>query len=126
MTFDANGSLHETNGRFGTMNRAEAVGTVLTAEKPTGPLDPEIADRIPDADLLALMPRVDRQHLSAVRRELARHIADAPGSSPLTSWQSAWNGLTGARPTLPGTLRLGGDVELLAVRANKLETWNES
>lgn len=124
MTFDANGSKHETNGQFGTMSRGEAVGTVLTAE-PQTPLDPEIADRIPDADLLALMPRVDRRHLSAVRHELARHIADAPGSSPLTSWQSAWNELTGARPTLPGTLRLGDDVDFLAVRANRLETWNE-
>jgi len=72
------------------------------------PLDPAIAHHVPATDLLALVPRLDQRLLGAVRLELARHIAATRGRTAYVTWQAAWNDLTGASPTRPGTLRLSG------------------
>lgn len=109
MTTDGNGKPHDdATGRFGTTARTEPVAVNLepTAASPR-PLDPAVAHHIDARTLLGLLPYVDQRHLSSIRIELARHIqAGGTRRERLTTWQGAWNDMTGATDRRDGQLRL--------------------
>lgn len=91
-------------GQYSTTPRTEAP-TTLAGD--SGRVDPSVAHRIPATELRRLLPGADPVHLPAVRSELARHLTtNGARGRPFTSWQEAWDDLTGAAHPRGPALRL--------------------